>query len=227
MVTKKQYIEKYNKFYKDADLRPFNEYIRDKVLIDIFSKPEKVLDLAGGDGSVSEWLIKSVKCEVSLVDISEIALEKAKNRGVKNTFLVNLDEERLPFTDQSFDSVFWGDNIEHIFEPMPVLKEIYRVLKPKGRVVISFPNMGYWYYRYLYFKTGIPQFGDCSPNKPWSYEHIRCFNKSIISEMLSEGNFQVSKVYGVNDSSLILQIRLMKYFPGLFSSILIVVGQKV
>jgi ubiquinone/menaquinone biosynthesis C-methylase UbiE len=109
MVTKKQYIQKYDKLYKEQQLSKFDEYIRNRPLPLIFKKPEKVLDLAGGDGAVSEWLMKTIGCEVWLVDISQVALEKAKTRGIKNTFLLNIEEEPLPFPDESFDSVFWGD----------------------------------------------------------------------------------------------------------------------
>jgi methionine biosynthesis protein MetW len=226
MITKKQYIEKYNNLYKEQQLSKFDEYIRNKPLIEIFKKPEKVLDLAGGDGSVSEWLMKSVGCDVTLVDISEVALEKAKSRGIKKVFCGNIDEEPLPFEDATFDNVFWGDNIEHLYNPMFTLQEIKRVLRGGGRVIISFPNMGYWYYRYYYLKYGEIIRTEGTLNEPWEWEHIRFFNLKIIRKMLTRTGFCVSKVYGVNDPKFKIQCQLMKFLPSIFASILIVVAEK-
>lgn len=226
MITKKQYIEKYDKQYEKQQLTDFTGYIRNYVLPLIFTKPEKVLDLAGGDGAVSEWLEKVVGCEVFLVDISEKALEMAKKRGIKKLFQVNIDEEPLPFSDESFDSVFWGDNIEHLYNPMFTLLEIKRVLRPNGRVVISFPNMEYWYYRYYYFKYGELIRTEGTQNEPWEWEHIRFFNLKIIKKMFEKTDFLLENVYGVNDPRLKIQCKLMKIFPRLFASILVVVARK-
>ena len=226
MITREQYLNRHNQRYQYDELSDFSAYIRNRVLPEIFTVPEKVLDLAGGDGSVSEWLMKIVGCDVTLVDISPEALLKAKQRGIEKIFAMNLEEKPLPFADGYFDSVFWGDNIEHLYNPMFVLKEVRRVLKSEGRVIISFPNMGYWYYRYLYLKTGMPQFGYCLTDKPWEYEHIRCFNKKIIERMLNEGGFALLKVYGVNDPKLKFQNYMARFFPSIFASILIVEARK-
>jgi len=226
MITKKQYIEKYNKLYQERPLSKFNEYIRNIPLAQIFKKPEKVLDLAGGDGVVSEWLIKSIGCDVTLIDISEIALEKAKSRGIKNVVFLNVEEEHLPFSDETFDCVFWGDNIEHLYNPMFVIQEIRRVLRVNGRFIISFPNMGYWYYRYYYLKYGEIIRTEGTPNEPWEWEHIRFFNQKIIKKMFSKTGFSLEKIYGVNDLRLKIQCKLMKIFPSLFASILIVTARK-
>jgi ubiquinone/menaquinone biosynthesis C-methylase UbiE len=217
--------KQYDDIYKNIETPDFKNYIRNDVLPVIFTKPEKVLDLAGGTGVVTEWLLKSVKCDVTLVDFSEVALARAKERGIEKRVYLNVETDVLPFKDNSFDSVFWGDNIEHLLNPMHTLGEIYRVLVPGGRIVLSFPNMSYWYYRYLYMKTGTPQFGYCI-KEPWEYEHVRCYNKKIVAKMLDLVKFRLDKVYGVNDRNLKLQYKLSGKFPELFASLLIMIGVK-
>jgi hypothetical protein len=86
--------------------------------------------------------------------------------------------------------------------------------------------MGYWYYRYYYLKYGEIIRTEGTPNESWEWEHIRFFNLRIIKKMLNKTGFYLEKVYGVNDPQLKIQCKLMKLFPGLFSSILIVVGIK-
>ena len=46
----------------------------------------------------------------------------------------------LPFADASFDTVLFSEVIEHLDSPGKALSEIYRVMRPGGRVIIIFPN---------------------------------------------------------------------------------------
>ena len=46
----------------------------------------------------------------------------------------------IPFADASFDTVLFSEVIEHLDMPEKALFEIYRVLRPGGRVIIIFPN---------------------------------------------------------------------------------------
>lgn len=54
----------------------------------------------------------------------------------------NIEEERFPYTDDSFDVVLFCEIIEHLLmDPIAVLKEIKRVLKPGGTLVLTTPNV--------------------------------------------------------------------------------------
>lgn len=46
----------------------------------------------------------------------------------------------LPFADAALDTVLFSEVIEHLDAPEKALSEIYRVLRPGGRVIIIFPN---------------------------------------------------------------------------------------
>jgi ubiquinone/menaquinone biosynthesis C-methylase UbiE len=46
----------------------------------------------------------------------------------------------LPFEDASYDTVLFSEVIEHLDTPGKALSEIYRVLRPGGRVIVIFPN---------------------------------------------------------------------------------------
>lgn len=64
------------------------------------------------------------------------------------------DLERLPFPKRSFDSVFCSQVLEHVPNPMLVLLEFYRILRPGGELILSVPHLAYLhnephdYYRY-------------------------------------------------------------------------------
>ncbi|GAA4333846.1 class I SAM-dependent methyltransferase [Flaviaesturariibacter amylovorans] len=45
----------------------------------------------------------------------------------------------LPFPDASFDSIFSSEVLEHVFNPAEIIPELHRVLKPGGRMLLTFP----------------------------------------------------------------------------------------
>jgi len=64
------------------------------------------------------------------------------------------DIQAIPLPDNSFDTVFSAEVLEHVPDPEKALREIYRVLKPQGKLVMSIPHLMYLhnephdYYRY-------------------------------------------------------------------------------
>lgn len=53
------------------------------------------------------------------------------------------EAESLPFPDASFDGVLLNEVLEHVRSERQTLREIYRVLKPAGRLAIMVPNRGF------------------------------------------------------------------------------------
>lgn len=70
------------------------------------------------------------------------------------------DGKKFPFEDNSFDSIISSEVLEHVFNPKEHLSEIYRVLKPGGKFLISVPflwdehEQPYDYARYSSFGLG-------------------------------------------------------------------------
>jgi SAM-dependent methyltransferase len=127
-------------------------------------------------------------------------LEEAKSRGVKNITKMFFESNiHLPFDDSIFDCIFFGDIIEHLFDPESLLKEVKRVLKPNGRLIISCPNMAYWRFRMYYLLDGDLQRVDVIKAKPWEQEHIRFYNIKVLKEFLGKLNFVFVKFRGTNN----------------------------
>lgn len=101
-----------------------------------------VLDLAGGTGDLTAAFRKEVGSggKVILADINAAMLdagrEKLLNHGVVGIEYVQLNAENLPFPDNHFDCVAIGFGLRNVTQKEVALAQMFRVLKPGGRVVI-------------------------------------------------------------------------------------------
>ena len=111
-----------------------------------FCKGATVLDAACGEGYGS-YLMKSWGAKnVEGIDISSDAIAFAKNQFKSEGLQYSLHTvEILPFEDNYFDLVVSLETMEHLENPELFLKEIKRVVKPDGVVILSCPNDNYYF----------------------------------------------------------------------------------
>jgi len=214
--------QKYDLTWETKEDNDFNFYERNHRLDEFFIRKGRVLDVACGSGTVGVWLQKR-GFEVVGLDISEAALNLAKRKGLSNVILQDV-ERRLPFKKETFDYVFCGDILEHLFSPARLIEEVWRVLVPGGSLIISVPNMGYWYYRLAYLIKGeVPKTEGLSA-EPWNWEHTRFFNQKILNNLLRETRFLPTKLVGVCRKPT--SNFLARFYPNLFASIIIMAAKK-
>ena len=99
---------------------------------------DRVLEVGVGTGINAALYPRD--CTVTGVDFSAPMLEKARKRiahkGVRNMRLLEMDAAELKFADNSFDIVYAPYVISVVADPVTVAREMYRVCKPGGRIVI-------------------------------------------------------------------------------------------
>ncbi|ALE38030.1 2-heptaprenyl-1,4-naphthoquinone methyltransferase [Leptospira interrogans serovar Hardjo str. Norma] len=99
-----------------------------------------VLDVAAGPGTLSIPLAKNVK-EVYAIDFSIPMIEQLKNgikeTKVQNVFTYVMDGQKLEFENDRFDATFSMFGLMFFPDKVRGLKEIHRVLKPKGKIAVS------------------------------------------------------------------------------------------
>lgn len=119
----------------------FEHLCRYNMVVDLV-KGKVVLDAACGSGYGSNELAKNATKVVGM-DISEEAVAYAKEKYHRDNleYIVG-SVETLPFENQSIDVVVSFETIEHVNEDIQnaFLKEIKRVLKPDGYLIMSTPN---------------------------------------------------------------------------------------
>ena len=105
-------------------------------------KGKSVLDIACGTGYGLVFLKKDAK-HVTGVDVDIEAAKEAKSECDERSAVLLGDGLRLPFADESFDAVTSFETLEHLLERNAFLIELKRVLRPKGKLVLSTPNANY------------------------------------------------------------------------------------
>lgn len=142
-----------------------------------FKKHGRLLDLGCSTGIFLNGFKGSPNWNLFGVEINKKAAHIAQNKGL-NVFTGTLEEANFP--NEYFDVVTMWDVLEHLHDPASSLKEIYRILKPDGILVIRVPNENSW---------DAHIFG-----RYWSGldapRHLFIFTPITLNRMLSVQNFE-------------------------------------
>jgi SAM-dependent methyltransferase len=95
---------------------------------------ERVLDAACGPGIVTGALAGSGVCAVG-IDLTAEMLAEA--RASQEGMFVRGDAGRLPFADGTFDAAVTRNALHHIADPGAVIRDMARVLRPAGRLIVE------------------------------------------------------------------------------------------
>lgn len=103
----------------------------------------KVLDVGCGSGVLLARM-KALGWEAEGVELDPGGVEAARARGV-TVHQGQLADAKFP--DDHFDAVHSAHVIEHVYDPVALLRECFRILKPGGKLVILTPNTASWGHR--------------------------------------------------------------------------------
>jgi len=128
------------------ELRP-SQYVFAETLSGVLESRPTWLDLGCGRHLLPEWMPPAI--EQALVERagrrigSDLDLASLRdNTGL--TGRVQASAEALPFDSGTFDVISANMVMEHVADPVVVLKELRRVLRPGGTFVFHTPNRRYW-----------------------------------------------------------------------------------
>ncbi len=86
----------------------------------------------------------------------------------------------VPEPDQSFDAILCTEVLEHVADPVAVLREFSRLLKPEGYLILTAPFCSLTHFAPYHFSTGF--------NKYWYASHLGAFGFSVL-ETEANGNY--------------------------------------
>ena len=163
-----------------------------------------ILDICTGTG---DWAIALAgetgnSGKVTGLDFSEnmlkVAQVKQEENDLKQLEFIHGNAMQLPFPDHSFDYVTIGFGLRNVPDYETVLQEMYRVVKPGGKVVCletSQPTLiGFRQLYYFYFRFIMPVFGKIFAKSydeyAWLHESAKDFpNKDELKTMFLSAGF--------------------------------------
>ena len=145
----------------------------------------RVLDLGCGVGGLLEQ-IRNRFPGISLAggDISFVLSRETKKKQITANVFQG-DVEWLPLRDAVVDCVFMTEVLEHLLDYKKGLSEVYRVLRPGGRLVVTVPNRDW--VRYDRFM---------SEHVPYQPVDDHWFTRGELEQLLVSAGFHVVKVNG-------------------------------
>jgi len=186
----------------------------------------RILDVGCGTGA--NLLMLSKYGDAEGVDVSEDALAFCRERGLENVKLGAA--EQLPYDDGTFDLVTALDVVEHLDDDLAGLREMRRVLRPGGRVLLFVPTFMFLWglqddvsnhrrrYRMPELRRVLEQAG--FEIERTTYANITFFMPILAMRKLmrltgikaeSENNINVSALNGVLARMLGAESRVLKY----------------
>lgn len=171
-----------------------------RIIEELDPKPnQKIIDLGCGDGYYL-YLLTSLSKNFHLIglDNDRSALSNAKrNLSGKKVKLIQGSVSDMPFSSNSFNKVVFTEVIEHLPDDKLALKEIYRILKKKGTLVLTTTSINYpffwdpvnWVLQHLlgtYIRNGFWA-------GIWS-GHLRLYKKDHLKKIIIEGGFRIKKI---------------------------------
>lgn len=181
----------------------------------------KHLDYGAFDGSILRKLLETeVIAEGTGIDLNKTVITASANDNSDTFSLISITKgSPLPFENDSFDSVSMIEVLEHICDQKTILKDIHRVLKHKGILIITvpkkhifsfldagnykfiFPTLHRILYQVFYSKAEYNRryiqceyglFGDIEVEKMW-HQH---FSEDELNALLMKSGFDVIEVDG-------------------------------
>ena len=156
-----------------------------ETLYSVEANPKRILDVGFAQGPTTHLS----KGDVYGIDIFEIGLPQ----GYKEVKRVDLNEGHIPYEDGFFDAVTMGCVLAHVANPLQLLEELHRVVKPGGVVVLSSPNPQYYWEGAMntffnFFKKRVP--------KVKFVEHFYSFSRYNMRTVAERTGFTVEKEVG-------------------------------
>ncbi len=177
-------------------LRKKDKYSSHTIIADIIytlSKPKtRILDLGCDVGFLGKTLKDlSIDFEIYGVDINKKNLEKAKNI-YKKTYLFDLNLESWPIHDK-FEIIVLADTLEHLVNPNIAITNVLKLLKTGGKLIISVPNIVFWWSRIQILLGKFPK------------ENRGIFDKTHLHHYTNRTIHQLIKSYS--------ELRIVNFYP--------------
>lgn len=184
-----------------------------QIMSDHFYKEDKILDVGTSQGLTMGYMAQ-VFTNIEGTDIDMPVLKTARKRLKKLGLKVKLshyDGKKLPYANNTFDGIISTEVFEHVNNRQNFVKELHRVLKSSGKLIISSPNKLYPIECefHLPFLSYLP--------RRWADIYIRFSKRGNSYDGIDHPTYStfkrnVSKYFSVNDVTFQIIKHYKKYY---------------
>jgi len=151
----------------------------------------RILDVGSADGMFSKVIFGSSKAkELVGIEVLKSSVKWSKKHWKKNKGMKFFkgDAHNLKFKPNSFDAVFILEVLEHLHDPLRVLKEVKRILKKKGYAVFLVPSDSLlfrivWYLWLHFYPRGWV----------WRDTHIQTYKNNYLPKICKRAGFKIEE----------------------------------
>lgn len=187
--------EQFDYFVNQDSTDSAYEQLFHKFILRVAGRHSTVVDIGSGGG----WTSAIPHDRILFVDLSKKNLSALKSDTSEP---VMGDAHRLPFRDGSVEFVIASEIVEHLNDPGAAAGEIWRILKPGGRAVISTP-----YKEKIRYTLCI----HCNNVTPWN-SHLHSFDANRLLSLFPDAGRKHAYIFG---SKLLTLFRAANFFKAL------------
>ena len=180
---------KNREYSKGVELEP--RVMRVREIMNSLPADLEILDVGCADGEVLRPM--SAKFKLHGLDFSDSFVEQAREIGIQAQ-RCDFAKEKFPHENESFDTVFTGETIEHLIDTDLFLSEINRVLRGNGLLVMTVPNVRTWLSIAMMMIGGLPPRFSARYRSP----HYRDFTLRTVKLALENNGFVLEKAEGTS-----------------------------
>ena len=147
----------------------------------------RALDVGAADGFLAELLTRQ---GWQVTALERDPAQAAKARGRCHEVIVADLEQAAPRLQGRFDAIVYGDVLEHLNDPLPVLVALDRALAADGRVIVSVPNVAHLWVR---FSLALGRW-DYADRGILDRTHLRFFTKRSFAALLRDAGLSVEEL---------------------------------
>lgn len=114
-------------------------------VVRLVGERKSVLEVGAGPGSITKFLSSASNCRVTALEIDCEAIKKLEPH-CERVYQVDLNDKNWPDVIEkgnNFEVVVAADVLEHVYEPLAVLRSMKSFLREKGYLVASIPHVGH------------------------------------------------------------------------------------
>jgi 2-polyprenyl-3-methyl-5-hydroxy-6-metoxy-1,4-benzoquinol methylase len=193
-------------------------------LIKLTGQNKTVLEIGPATGYVTR-VLKERGCSVTGVEYSP---EMARHASLYCDRIITGDIEQIDFdktfVQDRFDTILFGDVLEHLKDPQAILHQVRGILRPKGYVVASIPNVAHGSVRFSLLRGMFPY----SDEGILDRTHLRFFTYQTLIEMFDQAGFCITKIIRVTMNPFVDPGSKQNHHPNDFpkTTVALVLGDK-